>query len=361
MAEPFIRKAGFWGDAINGLLLRHPYRTYSQDSALLSPKQEAGADSTPEPVHNEAPTNSRENEATTNSESDGILGGFATAPSQSASKKDDLSTAEEAGGQQTVEATEVAPAPPWAWRYKEAATAATAESTFAFEQLRAGQDKRAADRVSTGSRYPSEEVDSHIAHAILALDDLDSQSAILSGWGVELAQRLLSGQRLLAAGNGGSAAAAQHLTAAMLGRFDDERIPFAAVALHADSSALTAISNDYGYEEVFARQVRAQGRAGDVLVLLSASGKSPNLLRAAESARRVGVTTWALTGPAPNPLAAACDESICIDAAPANAQEMHLVAIHAIGRVFDAYLRNQRASDAAQPAEARVARRGGLI
>ncbi len=75
--------------------------------------------------------------------------------------------------------------------------------------------------------------------------------------GTELAKRLLSGQRLLAAGNGGSAAEAQHLTAELVGRFDEERAPFSAISLHAESSAVTALSNDYGYEEVFARQVRA--------------------------------------------------------------------------------------------------------
>ncbi|MEE2570224.1 SIS domain-containing protein [Pseudarthrobacter sp. J64] len=183
---------------------------------------------------------------------------------------------------------------------------------------------------------PADRVSAHLDNVAPVLESLREQSATLAGWGVELAQRLLAGQRLLAAGNGGSAAEAQHLTAELVGRFDGERIPLSAIALHAESSALTAIGNDYGYEEVFARQVRAHGRAGDVLLLLSTSGKSPNLLRAAEAARRVGVTTWALTGSEPNPLAAACDESVCIDGVPANAQEGHLIAIHAVCRVFDA-------------------------
>ncbi len=112
----------------------------------------------------------------------------------------------------------------------------------------------------------------------------------LAAWGVELAQRLLRGQRLLAAGNGGSAAEAQHLTAELVGRFDGERVPFSAISLHAETSAVTAIANDYGYDEVFARQVRAHGRSGDVLMLLSTSGQSPNLLRAAEAAARLNVT-----------------------------------------------------------------------
>jgi D-sedoheptulose 7-phosphate isomerase len=113
-------------------------------------------------------------------------------------------------------------------------------------------------------------------------------------------------------------------------------MPFSAISLHAESSAVTAIANDYGYEELFARQVRAHGRSGDILVLLSTSGQSPNLLRAAEAASRLNVTTWALTGPAPNPLASCCDDAVAIDAISANAQEGHLIALHAICRAFEA-------------------------
>ena len=181
-----------------------------------------------------------------------------------------------------------------------------------------------------------DEVTKHLDNVLPALDSLRSQSGRLSEWGTVLAQRLLSGQRLLAAGNGGSAAEAQHLTAELVGRFDEERAPFSAISLHAESSAVTALSNDYGYEEVFARQVRAHGRAGDVLILLSTSGRSPNLLKAVRAAKERGITTWALTGPGPNPLADACDQAIIIDAISANAQEGHLIAVHAVCRAFDA-------------------------
>jgi len=180
------------------------------------------------------------------------------------------------------------------------------------------------------------EVTRHLDSVLPALESLRSQSHRLSGWGTELAARLLSGQRLLAAGNGGSAAEAQHLTAELVGRFDDERAPFSAISLHAESSAVTALSNDYGYEEVFARQVRAHGRAGDVLMLLSTSGRSPNLLKAVRAARDRGIVTWALTGPGPNPLAEACHQAVTVDAIAANAQEGHLIAIHAVCRAFDA-------------------------
>lgn len=179
-------------------------------------------------------------------------------------------------------------------------------------------------------------VTTHLDNVLPALESLRSQSGRLCEWGTELANRLLSGQRLLAAGNGGSAAEAQHLTAELVGRFDDERAPFSAISLHAESSAVTALSNDYGYEEVFARQVRAHGRAGDILVLLSTSGRSPNLLKAVRAARERGITTWALTGSGPNPLADACDQAITVDAIAANAQEGHLIAVHAVCRAFDA-------------------------
>ncbi|MEV7606933.1 SIS domain-containing protein [Paenarthrobacter sp. NPDC089322] len=186
-----------------------------------------------------------------------------------------------------------------------------------------------------GSRTASE-VTTHLDNVLPALESLRSQAGRLSEWGTELAHRLLAGQRLLAAGNGGSAAEAQHLTAELVGRFDAERAPFSAISLHAESSAVTALSNDYGYEEVFARQVRAHGRAGDVLILLSTSGRSPNLLNAVRAAKERGITTWALTGTGPNPLSDACEQAVMVDAIAANAQEGHLIAVHAVCRAFDA-------------------------
>ena len=150
-------------------------------------------------------------------------------------------------------------------------------------------------------------------------------------WGVALAAVLTDGGRLLACGNGGSAAEAQHLTGELVGRFRRDRRPFAAIALHADTSAGTAIANDYGFDELYARQVVAHGRPGDVLVALSTSGSSSNVLAAAKAARDVGVTVWGLTGPAPNPLAAISDDAICVDApTTATVQEIHLSLVHAL-------------------------------
>jgi D-sedoheptulose 7-phosphate isomerase len=175
----------------------------------------------------------------------------------------------------------------------------------------------------------------HVDELHEALDWLRAQSPLLDRWGRQLATTLRADGRLLAAGNGGSAAEAQHLTAELVGRFDGDRRPFSAIALHADTSAMTAIGNDYGYDEVFARQISGHARPGDIVVLLSTSGRSPNVLRAAEAARRAGATSWAMTGQAPNPLASIVDEALCVPAAPATAQEAHLVAVHVLCGAFE--------------------------
>lgn len=172
-----------------------------------------------------------------------------------------------------------------------------------------------------------------------ALDRFAQEVPTIERWGTHLASMLGSGARLLVAGNGGSAAEAQHLTAELVGRYCDERRPLSAIALHADTSSLTAIANDYGVEEVFRRQVLAHGRAGDVLLLLSISGRSPNVLRAAEVARHLDMTTWALTGPTPNPLSQAVDEAVAVDAtSTATVQELHLVAAHLLCAAVDVAL-----------------------
>ncbi|GGL81818.1 phosphoheptose isomerase [Streptomyces fumigatiscleroticus] len=170
-----------------------------------------------------------------------------------------------------------------------------------------------------------------------ALGAFRASAHALESWGERLAAVLCGGGRLLAAGNGGSAAQAQHLTAELVGRYRTDRPPFSAIALHADTSSTTAIANDYGVDEVFARQVRAHGRAGDVLMLLSTSGASANLLSAADAARAIGMHVWALTGCEPNPLMAGSDEAVCVEAATtATVQELHLVAVHMMCAAFDA-------------------------
>ncbi|MFP5319872.1 MAG: SIS domain-containing protein [Acidimicrobiia bacterium] len=179
----------------------------------------------------------------------------------------------------------------------------------------------------------------HIDALRRTLDALDGEVRRLDTWAAHMLKVLLRGGRLLAAGNGGSAAEAQHLTSELVGRFCHDRPAFSAIALHAETSSVTAIGNDYGLEQVFARQVRAHGRPGDILVALSTSGASPNVLAAVDTARRSRMTTWALTGPSPNPLAAACDDALCVPApTTATVQEAHLVAVHLLCARFDTLL-----------------------
>ena len=169
----------------------------------------------------------------------------------------------------------------------------------------------------------------HITALLPPLERLEEDIGVLERWGTRLAALFAEGGRLLVAGNGGSAAEAQHLTAELVGRFESDREPFSAIALHAETSSYTAIANDFGAAHAFARQVRAHGRPGDVLLALSTSGRSENVLEAAQAAYEHGLTTWAMTGPAPNPLERLCDEALVVDAdRAATVQEVHLVAIH---------------------------------
>jgi phosphoheptose isomerase len=176
----------------------------------------------------------------------------------------------------------------------------------------------------------------HVAELRAALAALEDDLGTLEIWGTRLARDLPAGGRLLAAGNGGSAAQAEHLAAELVGRYVRERAPMSAIPLTADSASLTAIANDYGLEESFARQVRAHGRPGDVLLALSTSGRSPNVLAAARAARSADMAVWALTGRRPNPLAALADEAVCVEAAAtATVQEVHIVGLHLVCAAVD--------------------------
>ncbi|HST71856.1 MAG TPA: glycosyltransferase [Kocuria rosea] len=180
---------------------------------------------------------------------------------------------------------------------------------------------------------------SHLDELTVAAGEATRHAGVVDRWGARLAGLLTAGGRVLAVGNGGSAAEAQHFTAELVGRFVDDRQPLAAVCLSAETSSVTAIANDYGIEEVFARQVQAHGRPGDVLVVLSTSGRSPNVLAAAQRAREHGLDVWALTGPGPNPLAELADEVLTV-AAPSTSviQEVHLMLLHAVCAAVDARL-----------------------
>jgi D-sedoheptulose 7-phosphate isomerase len=144
---------------------------------------------------------------------------------------------------------------------------------------------------------------------------------------------------IFACGNGGSASDAQHLVAELVGRFRDERRALAAVALGTDPATLTAVGNDYGFERVFARQIEALGRPGDLLFAISTSGNSPNVLAAATAARARDMVVIALTGPGENRLGPLADHWL---AAPsrtvARIQEVHGLCIHALCEAVDAAL-----------------------
>jgi D-sedoheptulose 7-phosphate isomerase len=182
-------------------------------------------------------------------------------------------------------------------------------------------------------------LDAHLAGLAAALLPYREAAGKLSRWGRELAHTLNRGGRLLVAGNGGSAAEAQHLAAELVGKLRDDRVPLSAIALHAETSSLTAIGNDYGFEEVFARQVRAHGRPDDVLLLLSTSGRSANLIAAARAGSEMGMRCWAMTGPAPNPLAGACSDVLAVPSPdPQIVQELHLVSAHVLCECVEAAL-----------------------
>ena len=169
-------------------------------------------------------------------------------------------------------------------------------------------------------------LEQHLA-AIHAL--LDGRLAEIESAGRLICETLGSGNKILLCGNGGSAADAQHIAAELVGRYEPERRAFPAISLTTDTSALTALSNDYGYEEVFARQVEALGIAGDLLIAISTSGKSPNIVKAAQKARSIGCKTLALTGCGGEPLASHCDLAVVVPSErTARVQEAHITIGH---------------------------------
>jgi D-sedoheptulose 7-phosphate isomerase len=147
---------------------------------------------------------------------------------------------------------------------------------------------------------------------------------------------LAAAGQLLLAGNGGSAADAQHIAAELTGRFLRERPPIRAIALHANTSSLTAIGNDYGFERVFARELAAHARPGDVLLAISTSGNSANVLRAIQEARQCKVAVIGLTGEFGGQMRAACDLCLCVPSqSTARIQEMHITIGHAICELLE--------------------------
>ncbi len=154
-----------------------------------------------------------------------------------------------------------------------------------------------------------------------------------------MARSLAHGGKILVCGNGGSAADAQHMTGELLGRFLMERPSLPAVALNVDTSTLTAVGNDYGYEEVFARQVSGLGRPGDVLVAFSTSGGSANVIKAIEAARGKGMAVVGLTGKGGGRMASMCDHLLNVPHSHTPLiQEMHEACMHLLCQLIDHYL-----------------------
>jgi D-sedoheptulose 7-phosphate isomerase len=157
-----------------------------------------------------------------------------------------------------------------------------------------------------------------------------------------MATALKAGGKVMACGNGGSAADSQHFAAELLNRFERERAPLAAIALTTDTSTLTSIANDYAYDQVFAKQVRGLGRAGDVLLAISTSGNSPNVLAAMTAAHERAIRVVALTGKGGGTMAGALhanDIHLCVPAErTARIQEVHLLVLHCLCDGIDALL-----------------------
>ena len=165
----------------------------------------------------------------------------------------------------------------------------------------------------------------NLLQAVDPLNSLVEKAASLS------AQSLQSGGKLMFCGNGGSAADCQHLSAELTGRFIKDRHPLAALALSTDTSAITCISNDYSFDEVFARQVQGLGRAGDVLLAISTSGNSRNVIRAAEEARAAGISVIGLLGREGGALKELCDVAIVVPSqVTARIQESHILIGHTL-------------------------------
>lgn len=168
---------------------------------------------------------------------------------------------------------------------------------------------------------------------------LDSLQADVDAAGLLAAQSLDGGYKILFCGNGGSAADSQHLASELTGRFIKDRRPLAALALTTDSSALTCIGNDYAFDEVFARQVAGLGRSGDVLVAISTSGNSRNVLRAVEEARRIGMKVVGLLGRDGGVLKAQCDVAIVVPSdVTARIQEAHILIGHTLCGLIEQHL-----------------------
>lgn len=175
------------------------------------------------------------------------------------------------------------------------------------------------------------QIRSAIERHISAAQALPAQWGLIGQIASAVAGAVRKGGKVLICGNGGSAADSQHIAAELVGRFKKERRAIAALALTTDTSVLTCLSNDYSFEKVFERQVEAHGRRGDVLIAISTSGSSPNVLNAVNKAREMGLTAIGLLGRDGGTVKSVCDLALVIkDTDTARVQEMHILAAHII-------------------------------
>jgi D-sedoheptulose 7-phosphate isomerase len=184
------------------------------------------------------------------------------------------------------------------------------------------------------SQNSNDPIEDHLALSLAALERAVKDESLLAAArkiAEIIIKTLRGGNKLLIVGNGGSAADAQHIAAEIVGRYKQDRPAYAAIALTTDTSALTAIANDYGFEQVFARQIAGLGRRGDALLALSTSGRSPNILAALSAARERGIVTIGMTGMRGESLGALCDHLLV---APSNdtpvIQQIHIAVAHGI-------------------------------
>lgn len=182
-------------------------------------------------------------------------------------------------------------------------------------------------------------VQDYVQEATRTISAVSGLAPVIANAAEEWKEALRAGRKVIFCGNGGSAADAQHLAAELMGRFLFDRAPMPALSLTVDTSALTAIGNDYGYENVFSRQLRGIGNPGDVLVGMSTSGNSVNVVKAFEVARELGIRTIALTGQGGGAMGELADVLIAIEHMQTNhIQEAHIVVGHLICAIVEADL-----------------------
>ena len=185
-------------------------------------------------------------------------------------------------------------------------------------------------------------IESEIRESIAVQEQLIGSAQLIADAARLIIATMRNGGKLIVFGNGGSAADAQHLSAELVGRYRQDRKAFPAIALTTDSSAMTSISNDYGFDAIFSRQLEALGKPGDVVVAISTSGNSPNVLQALATAKKIGIASIALTGKSGGKLRNSVDVCLCVpsDSTP-RIQEAHGLVIHILSGLIETALTSE--------------------